>query len=96
MLLHPPDPAAALAIEPLLERGKAALRAHIASLPPHDQPLGGPDVAVRQLKAVVTIDDFIANAGLCFSHVVNNGALLHILCEGGAICAVFDKRVTKW
>lgn len=93
-VLHTPDTSAALGMEPLLDRGRAALRAYIDGLPVEEQPLGGAR-AVSEAMLVVTHDDFVAYAALCVRHVIRNGAHLNVLCENGALCAVFDKRTSK-
>lgn len=92
---HTTDPVTSSLMAPLFERGREALRTFIATLPEKDWPLGGPDAA-RAVSFIITKADFVSHAALCFDHVTNNGALVHVLCETGAICAIFEKRTVKW
>ncbi len=82
-------------MQPLLERGRQALRLYIASLAKKRWPIGGPD-SVRGSIDIVTHADFVLNAALCLRHVVNNSAPTHILSPAGAIIAIIAKHSKTW
>lgn len=89
------DHATALLMEPLLARGRAALRVYIESLPMEGRPLGGPRSVETSIN-ILTFADFCSNPALCFYYVVRNRSPTHILCEDGRICAIFAKHTTTW
>lgn len=82
-------------MEPVLERGREALKAYIRALPPRSQPMGG-DRSVEKSMAIVTYEDFVANPALCLRYVVQNKASTHILCEDGHLCALFAKHTSTF
>jgi hypothetical protein len=90
--VSPVDPDIALAMIPLFERGTIALTEYYTKLRPDERPTGTPAQAARMVRGIVTREDFVKHADLCFDHVTINAAVIHVLCAHGAICAVLDKR----
>ena len=82
---HGPDMAVAIAMDSLIERGRAALTAHVLTLPMHER-----------IVLPVTIDivleiDFVTSPGLCLQHATHNGRTVHVLCRNNAICALLQR-----
>lgn len=76
------DMVAAMQMIPLIERGRAALTAHILALPPRERPVTPITIDV------VTEADYTAHAIWCLRHAVHNGRTVHVLCENGSVCAL--------
>lgn len=86
-----PDTETAMRMLPLLDRGREALHAHLASLPAVARPM-----VVGNSLSVVTEADYVANAILLLRHVCRNGAPTHILCTDGHLCALLEHLPEKW
>lgn len=73
----PADPIAAEQMRPLIERGRARLRAYHSRFAIYDRPIGG------DTMIVVEAGDFFANIVLCCRHVVANDTTIVVLNADG-------------
>lgn len=76
------DPIVAERMRPLIERGRARLRAYHDTFDLLDRPIGG------ETMNVIEEGDFMANVVLCLRHVTVNGVTLYVLCPTGEPCVI--------
>lgn len=77
-------------MRPLLDRGRAALRARFDTVPLLLRPIGGESIAV------VTEADFCTAPALVLSYVVMTRSATHVLCASGHLCALIEYLPEKW
>ena len=96
MINRPVDVDASARMEPLLVRGRQALRAYTMSRPHSNAHAMDMLVGTSASLDVVTHGDFLANAALVLRHVTRNAAPTHVLCESGALCTLIERRIGSW
>ena len=77
------------AMQPLMERGLAALKKGFLHLPENQRPIGTSSLCI------VTEADFVKHTALCLKHVLANNRTLYILCkEETQLCAMLMRHHT--